>query len=358
MRKLAILYGGFVNISANKGDAVHALELTRNLRRLMSRLILFAWSLLRARISVMTISSGCDILYMRDYLFCAIGLGAKLLYSKKIVWEVNGIASYERAQKPQRFNALLLPVIRFFEMLANIGADRIIAVSKGVMDVLLKRGCPRSKVVLIENGVNIEMFSGSVEPSLVEQEKKRWGIPLSVPVVCYVGAIRPWQGLETLIEAAPIIGRNLEEVRFLIVGGGEGLADLKRTAVEKGLSSMFTFTGAIPYERVPLMIALSNICVAPFVRMRAASPMKVYEYMASGKPVVVSRIPGLEFIEERKLGLLVTPGEPQELARALIRVLKDPSFARGMADRAQQYARDNCSWSAVARRIMSLIREF
>ncbi|MFQ5905791.1 MAG: glycosyltransferase family 4 protein, partial [bacterium] len=185
MKKLAILYGGFVDISGGKGDAVHALELTRNLRRLGNRvivvahsskresepdfrntgayegagtmawkLILFAFSLLRARISVMTISSACDLLYMRDYLFCVIGLGAKLLYSKRIVWEVNGIASYERAQKPHPLNILLVPVIRALEMLAGVGADRIIAVSRGVMDVLLARGCPRSKVVLIENGVN------------------------------------------------------------------------------------------------------------------------------------------------------------------------------------------------------------
>ncbi|MFQ5905977.1 MAG: glycosyltransferase, partial [bacterium] len=195
-------------------------------------------------------------------------------------------------------------------------------------------------------------------PSFIENEKKSLGIPLSVPVVCYVGAIRPWQGLEILVESASMIRDELGDVRFLIVGGGEWLSDLKAAAEEKGLRSVFTFTGSVPYERVPLMIALSDVCVAPFVRGRAASPMKVYEYMASGKPVVASRIPGLGFIAERKLGLLVTPETPEELARAAVRILREPSSAGEIAARARKYVRENCSWPSVARRIMSLVREF
>ena len=389
MKKLTILFGGFVDISANKGDGVHALELTRNLRGLgckvivvvhsskrmvepdfyntgayagartmLLRLALFCFSALRARVRVTFMSSQCDVLYMRDYLFCMLGLGPKMLFSKKMVWEVNGIASQERAQKPHPFNVFLLPVIRMLEALAMAGADRIVAVSKGVMDVLLKRGCPRSKIVLIENGVNTDMFSSNIEESDIESEKKRLGVfHLNVPVLCYVGAVRPWQGLDILIDAAPLISDELGEIKVLIVGGGEGLSDLKEAAKKRGLFAVFGFPGTVPYTGVPLLIGLSDVCLAPFVRGRAASPIKIYEYMASGKPVIASRIPGLEFIEEKKLGILVTPEDPVELAKAAVHLLKAPEKTKEMALRGQAYVRENCSWSAVARRVMNLCEE-
>lgn len=389
MKKLNILFGGFVDISANKGDAVHVLELTRNLRRLgsrvvvvahsskrtsepffhntgayegartmLSRLVLFCLSALRARVRVTFTSSQCDILYMRDYLFCMLGLGPKMLFSKKMVWEVNGIASDERAQKPHPSNVFLLPIIRILESLAIAGADRIVAVSEGVMDALLERGCPRSKIVLIENGVNASMFSNNIEPSDIERVKKRLGVfHVTAPVLCYVGAIRPWQGLDILIDAAPLISEEVGKIKVLIVGGGEWLSDLKDTVEKRGLGAVFSFPGAVPHSRIPLMLAVSGVCVAPFVRGRAASPIKIYEYMASGKPVVASRIPGLEFIEEKRLGILVTPEDPAELAKAVIHLLKAPEEAKGMALRGQAYVRQNCSWHSVAQRVMNLCEQ-
>ena len=389
MKNFSILFGGFVDISANKGDAVHVLEITRNMRKLgcrvmlvahsskrtdepyfyntgsyegartmFSRLVLFCVSALRARIRVAVMSQQCDILYMRDYLFCILGVGAKMLFSKKMVWEVNGIASQERAQKPHPLNVFLLPIIRMLETLAMVAADRIVAVSEGVMDVLIKRGCPRSKIALIENGVNTSMFGNNKEPSDIESEKKRLGVfHLSAPVLCYVGAIRPWQGLDILIDAAHLITDALGDIKVLIVGGGEGLAELKDTAEKEGMLTMFGFPGAVPHSDIPLLIAVSEVCLAPFVRGRAASPIKIYEYMASGKPVVASRIPGLDFIEEKKLGILVTPEDPAELAKAVVHLLKAPEEAREMALRGQAYVRENCSWSAVARRVMNLCEE-
>jgi len=327
-------------------------------RTMLSRLVLFCLSALRARVRVTFMSSQCDILYMRDYLFCMLGLGPKMLFSKKMVWEVNGIASHERAQKPHAFNVFLVPIIRMLEALAMKGADSIVAVSKGVMDALLKRGCPRSKIVLIENGVNTNMFSNNIEPSDIESVKKRLGVfHITAPVLCYVGAVRPWQGLDVLIDAAHLISEELGKIKVLIVGGGEGLSELKDAVEKRGMPGVFGFPGAVPHNRIPLMLAVSDVCVAPFVRGRAASPMKIYEYMASGKPVIASRITGLEFIEEKKLGILVTPEDPAELAIAVVHVLKAPEEAKEMALRGRAYVRENCSWKTVAQRVMNLCLE-
>jgi len=362
---MIILYGGFVDLSANKGDAVHALELTSNLRKLGNRVIVVAHAS-EPRTDPDFFNTGaygdrapaCDVLYMRDYLFCTFGAVAKALYSRKIIWEVNGIAGLERAQGPHPLNFLALPLINLLERLAGKSADRIAPVSKGVMDVLLARGCPRSRVVLLENGVNVEMFAGGdFEARVIENEKKRFGIPASVPIIGYVGAIRPWQGLDVLVLAAREVKRRGIDVRFLVVGGGEGLSAVKDEAEAEGVADIFVFTGSVEYERVPLMLALSDVCVAPFTGGRAASPMKVYEYMASGIPMVASRIPGLEFIEEKGLGRLVDPGDSAMLADSLVDLLGNRGNTEEMAVRAREDVVRNHSWLSVARKAEALCVE-
>jgi glycosyltransferase involved in cell wall biosynthesis len=385
---VTILYGGFVDLAANKGDAVHAMELTRNFgrlgnrvvmiahsskkrresdfydtgvyeaaRTLGSKLVLFLLSVLRAAKWILLLSPACDVLYMRDYIFCALALPAKLLYSKRVIWEVNGIAWHERSQKAHPVNLLVLPIIRLLDRLARLNADRILPVSRGVMNVLLASGCSASKVALLENGVNVDMFSGDLNSSVVVDERVRLGIESSIPVVCYVGAIRPWQGLEVLVSAARDISHRCGDARFLVVGGGEELEGLKSFADEKGLYKFFIFTGFIPYDRVPMMMALSSVCVAPFAAGRAASPMKVYEYMAAGRPVVASRISGLEFVEEENLGMLVDPGDAGGLADAVVFLLENPEAAEEMSLRAREYVLRNHSWQSVARKALSICQD-
>lgn len=385
---MTILYGGFVDIASSKGDGTHARELSANLRKLgnrvvvvahsgkswngidfhntgayehagimVSKLALFGLSLLKAMKSILSLAPACSVVYMRDYLFCAVGILAKLLYSRRMVWEVNGVASLERAQMRHPANLLILPFVNLLERLACIGADRIVPVSKGIMDILVSRGCPEWKISLIENGVNVETFCTVLDDSTVRGERERLGMPESATVVCYVGAIRPWQGLEVLIDSVASIDEKLSDLHFLIVGGGEGLESLKQRARKKRVLERFTFTGALPYERVPMALAISDICVAPFRKGRAASPMKVYEYMASGKPIVVSRIAGLEWIEERKLGKLVEPEDVRELADAIVAVSEDMETAREMALRAQEYVIKNRSWLSVARSVEGVCEE-
>jgi glycosyltransferase involved in cell wall biosynthesis len=385
---MTILYGGFVDLSAKKGDAVHATELTGNLRKLGNQviviahcregkrdidlydtgayetgrktgfsLVLFLLSFVRAAKWILLLSPACDVLYMRDYIFCALAAGAKLLYSKRVVWEVNGLAWQERSQKPHPLNWVILPIIRLLDRIARLSADRILPVSRGVMDGLLAGGCSTSKVVLLENGVNIDMFTGEVDEPLAADERRKLGIEPDMPVVCYVGAIRPWQGLEVLVSAAQQVSRAVPDTRFLVVGGGDGLEELKELADRSGVLQLFTFTGPVPYERVPMIMALSSICVAPFAAGRAASPMKVYEYMASGRPVVASRIPGLEFVEEKSLGMLVDPGDAGRLADAILFLLDNSGVAQKMSLRARQYVAKNRSWQSVARRAARICEE-
>jgi glycosyltransferase involved in cell wall biosynthesis len=105
-----------------------------------------------------------------------------------------------------------------------------------------------------------------------------------------------------------------------------------------------------PYEEIPFLINIADICVAPFINERnrktGVSPLKIYEYMACGKPVVSSRIEGLEFIEKEYAGQLVEPDDAVSLAKALQDLLANTNTRIEMGRRGLKIAREKFSWDS------------
>ena len=100
----------------------------------------------------------------------------------------------------------------------------------------------------------------------------------------------------------------------------------------------------IEYEDIPILINIADICVAPFISKRnrttGVSPLKVFEYMACGKPVVGSRIEGLEFIEQEGVGRLIPPEDVMSLQEGLIDLIKNPQKRIMMGNKGLQIARE------------------
>ncbi len=141
----------------------------------------------------------------------------------------------------------------------------------------------------------------------------------------------------------------------MIVGDGSAKNDCIKIAHEFGVFEKFIFTGGIPFEQVPLYVNSSDVCVAPFKIYRNAkiglSPLKIYEYLACGKPVVSSRIPNIEFIEQQKAGILVEPENPEELAKAIIKLLENESLREEMGKNGRDLVVKYYSWEANARKV-------
>jgi glycosyltransferase involved in cell wall biosynthesis len=128
---------------------------------------------------------------------------------------------------------------------------------------------------------------------------------------------------------------------------------------ELRLSEKIIFTGRIPYENVPLYINASDVCVAPFIKGRNAkiglSALKTYEYLACGKPLVASNIPGVkDLIELSGGGISVSPEDPEELANAIVELIRNEKMRALMGDRGCKYVVENHSWYGVARKILDV----
>jgi len=273
------------------------------------------------------------------------------------VVEVNGLLIDEMKMIDKPEPCIRIRIAELNEKINYKHAKKIVVVTQGIKNGIKRLyNIPDEKIVVIPNGANTDLF----KPMDHKEARKELNFDRDANYICFVGNLAPWQGVEYLIRSAPLILKEHPKTKFLIVGDGQMKEELINLAEKIGVSDKFIFTGAVPYEEVPNYINASDVCVAPFIKERnmriGLSPLKIYEYMSCGKPVVSSRIPNLEFIEQNHAGLLVEPENPKELAKAIIKLLKDEKLRRELGENGRKYVTKNHSWEAVARKVAEVCK--
>ena len=177
------------------------------------------------------------------------------------------------------------------------------------------------------------------------------------PVVGYAGHLYPWKGPDVLIAAI----ERLPGVRALVVGGLAGEADLERVRAlaDRIAPGRVTFAGQVDPPRVAGLLRQADVLVVPNTpgRVSAAytSPLKLFEYMASGRPIVASDLPALrEVLRPDENAVLVEAGDAGSLAAGLARVLGDAALASRLAAQAREDVRE-WTWARRAERIEALL---
>jgi len=302
-----------------------------------------------------------DVLYLRlnSFPFFPIIL-CKILKVPSVV-EVNGLVLDElQVNNSKSFAYRLFSHLALrSEKLNYRYCDRIISVTDKLKDELINLySIPEGKIFVINNGANIDLF----RPMNQKRVKAELRLEESKKYVCFVGNLAAWQGVEFLIYASPFILEKCPDVRFLVVGDGAMKSKLLELTSQMGLLDKFIFTGRISYESVPLYINAADVCVAPFIKGRNAkiglSALKTYEYLACGKPIVASSIPGVkDLIEFSGGGISVSPENPEELANAVIELILDENTRTLMGERGCKYVVESHSWNEVARKILDICND-
>lgn len=211
-------------------------------------------------------------------------------------------------------------------------------------------GVPPGSPVVVKNGVDLELFS----PKPRSEAVKAAGLPEAPMYVGFVGRPAVWHGLEYLADAAPLVLEKFPAAKFLIVGDGPALRAVREYVVFRGLEDNFVFTGAVPHGTVPAYIGACELCVVFFkpVRSYPGDPMKLYEYLACGRPVVASGVPGYgDLVEAAGAGVSVDAAKPVALASAINKLLMDVGTRERMGRSARQAAEAGHSWAVSAAKI-------
>ncbi|MDP8216562.1 MAG: glycosyltransferase family 4 protein [Candidatus Kaelpia imicola] len=178
------------------------------------------------------------------------------------------------------------------------------------------------------------------------------------PIVLYLGQLHGAQYAELLIHAAKIVIQWHPTTMFFIVGGGYRLEELKKTAREFGLSDRIIFTGSLPHSQMRRYTAAADVCVGCFARndiTMCKSPLKLAEYLASGKAIVASNVGEVRNMVGG-VGVLVEPGNHIILAGGISELLSRPDLRAKMGVLARRRALERYNWSWSAENIMSIYR--
>lgn len=307
-----------------------------------------------------------DIIYTRTIPRGAIGILIKMVWKSKLILEVNGIPLDEwkliEEQTTIDGNGPGSIQINFWGYLGNTvsrKADAVIAVTQGIKDDLIDHRVNENRIRVIENGANTELFKPIKDDNTLKGIKNRLHINDSESIVMFVGNLAPWQGVEYLLHAVPLIVEENPKTKFLIVGDGIMKDKLESLTKELNIRRSVIFTGTVPYESVPEYMNLSDICVAPFIRTRnesiGLSPLKIYEYLACGKPVVASDIRGVGTLLERSnSGIPIIPDAHGELAGAIIKLLNDKQLREQMGNNGRKLVVNNYSWENTANKTIEV----
>ncbi|ODH00046.1 glycosyl transferase family 1 [Nostoc sp. KVJ20] len=224
-------------------------------------------------------------------------------------------------------------------------ATTLIAVSDAVKTYLMNY-VDSSKVHVIPNGVNPHRFS-ALRPA-TEPETFTVG---------FVGTLKPWHGLPILTEAFSLLHQRVPNAKLLIVGDGPERENLQMELAARGLDAHTQFTGAVNPDEVPQFLAAMDVAVAPYAAQSDFyfSPLKVYEYMAAGLPVVVSQIGQLaDLIDPGVNGILCPPGDAIALAEALEKLWRSPTLRHSLGQAARQTVIAHHTWDAIAQQILRI----
>jgi glycosyltransferase involved in cell wall biosynthesis len=223
------------------------------------------------------------------------------------------------------------------------------AVSKEVAAYLEHYLISQSRVYVVPNGVNRDRFPPDLQPSCPSDPETF--------TVGFVGSLKPWHGLSVLVEAFAMLHQRIPKTRLLIVGDGTERADLVADLSARGLLAATHLTGMVSPLEVPGLLASMDVAVAPYPDRSQFyfSPLKVYEYMAAGVPVVVSRIGQLtELIQDEVNGILCPPGDAVALALALEQLRWQPHLRVRLGQAGRATVLDNYTWNAIAQRLLDL----
>jgi glycosyltransferase involved in cell wall biosynthesis len=252
-------------------------------------------------------------------------------------------------------NSLLGRMASALERFLYRHADAVIGLSPGMVEFILAAGADPAKVHMVPNCSDLDLFHpGEKDPALVA----RYGLEGRV-VVGYTGAVGPTNAVHVIAEAAAILkARGREDIAVVVAGDGKCLAGIRADAQERGLGNLLLI-GSLPKSEMPALLRTCDVLLSHLAKvpvLYTGSPNKLFDALASGRPVIVNS-PGWTrpLIEESGAGVFVDPEDAAALADAIVAMADDAGVRARMGAAARALAERDFSRDVQADRLIAVL---
>jgi glycosyltransferase involved in cell wall biosynthesis len=228
-------------------------------------------------------------------------------------------------------------------------ADHLFVQSQRMLDNFVQAGVPATRMTPVPMGV---------PPRMVEWVRRTTSTTVEGKVV-YLGTLTAVRKLETILHAFKMVLGQHPHARLWMVGDGDSPGErqgLERLAMELGIQNAVVFTGFIPMEQAWQHAREAQVCLSPFYPtpiLEVASPTKLVEYMALGRPVVCNDHPEQTLVIQQSGGGLCVPWGVEGFARAMSQLLADPDLCDRMGEKGSNWAAQTRQYDAIARMVFA-----
>lgn len=286
------------------------------------------------------------------------GIKAKKKLNVPMVFEVRDLWP----EAPIALGALKSPFTKFaahwLEKHAYSNSEHIIALTPGMKEGIARTGYPRSKVTVIPNASDLELFSPDLDGS---PTRERLGLGNRF-TLSYFGTMGPANGLKYVIEAATRLKeQKIESIVFVLHGDGKQRPELEQICQERNLTNV-VFSNPLPQKSaVAELAAASDVCMTIYDNipvLYTCSPNKMFDSFAAGRPVLTNMPGWLQSLAEAKeTGVYVNPADPMELAKKAIWLSENPDKLKIFATNARKLAESTFSRRKLSLELLSKIEQ-
>jgi glycosyltransferase involved in cell wall biosynthesis len=275
------------------------------------------------------------------------------LFRRPYVFDMDSHMADQLAYSGKVKNGTALAFIEWLERSAIGSAAKVLTVCEHLTGVAA-RFTDRKRIVQIED---IPQEYPPPPPGLTpDSVRASFAIPHDAPLLLYTGNLEPYQGIDLLMEAAPLVAAQLPAARFLIVGGSGARLDTYRNRVAReGLSNNVIFAGGRPLSHMPVLYAAADILLSPRTE-GTNTPLKVYSYLATGKPMVATDLPTHTQVLTPAVAQLAPP-EKVAYADALLLLSKDTGLRVKLGEAGAALVADRYNYATFKGKIDRLYKE-
>lgn len=311
-----------------------------------------AFVLLRNIIRIIKLAEWSDIIHFQKcYYYAALPALVAALVKQKPVhydwddWETK-IFYFSN---PRLF--IVGEFLNLFEKLIPKIVNTVSVSSEYLRGLCLERGVSAQDIFLAPVGADLAQFRPNANPKV--DIKRKYNIDYHL--VLYLGQLHGGQYAELFIKAAGIVVKDSPQTAFIIVGDGYRAGELKELAKRENLDGSLIFTGPVPHDEIPHYIAAADVCVACFEEndiTKCKSPLKIVEYLSSGKAIVASNVGEVRNMVGG-VGFLAKPGDIDSLAEGIKFLLRDEGLRQRIGKAARRRAEEKYNWSVTASNLLS-----